>query len=81
MRSRCKALWDFLCSAVGQFLPTIRDMLVVDDAAVATRIQQERRSQMDRLYHAYKDFGQTISLKMILIGHDTEALQVITTDD
>ena len=56
-------------------------MLFVDDAAVATRIQQERRSQMDRLSHACKDFGQTISLNMSLIGQDTEALQVITTDD
>ena len=41
----------------------VRDMLVADNAPVATHTQHELRSLMDRVYEACKDFGLTINLK------------------
>ena len=60
----------------------IRDVLLGDDAAVATHIQEELQSLMDCFSQACKDFGLTISLKKTnVLGQDTEAPPVITIDD
>ena len=59
----------------------IRDMLFVDDAAVATHAQEELQSLVDCFSQACKDFGLTISLKKTnVLGQDTEAPPVITID-
>ena len=60
----------------------IRDMLFVDDAAVATHTQEELQSLMDCFSLACRDFGLTISLKKTnVLGQDTEAPPVISIDD
>ena len=60
----------------------IRDMLFVDDAAVATHTQEELQSLMDCFSLACHDFGLTISLKKTnVLGQDTEAPPVISIDD
>ena len=60
----------------------IGDMLFADDAAVATRTQEELQSLMDCFPQTFKDFGLTISLKKTnVLGQNTEAPPIITIDD
>ena len=50
----------------------IRDMLLADDAAVATHTQKELKSLVDCFSQVCKDFGLTISLKKTnVLGQDT----------
>ena len=60
----------------------IRDMLLADNAAVATHTQPELQSLMDHFSQACRDFGLTISLKKTnVLGQGTESPPVITIDD
>lgn len=58
------------------------NMLLTDDAAVATHTQQELLSLMDRFSEACKDFGLTMSLKKTnVLGQRTEAPPGVIIDD
>ena len=60
----------------------IRDMMFADDAAVASRTQEELQSLMDCFSQACMDFVLTISLqKTNVLGQDTEAPPVISIHD
>ena len=60
----------------------IRDMLLADDAAVATHTQKELKPLVDCFSQACKDFGLTIRLKKTnVLGQDSEVPLVITIDD
>ena len=41
----------------------IREMLFADDAALATHTEENLQQLMDRLSHACKEFGLTITIK------------------
>ena len=59
-----------------------RHYAFADDAAIATYTQQELQALMNCFSQACEDFGLTINLKnMNIVGYDTDALPVITTDD
>ena len=61
---------------------TIRDMLFADDAAVTAHIEHDLQQLMDRISHAYHDFGLTISLKKTnVLGQDVDTSPVITIDN
>ena len=60
----------------------IRDMLLMNDAAVTKHTQQELQALMDRFSQACKYFGLTISLKKTnVLGQDTMELPAITIND
>ena len=55
-------------------LVTIREALFADDAALATRTEAALQSLVDRLAHACREFGLTISLKKTeVMSHGTES--------
>ncbi|GCC40290.1 hypothetical protein chiPu_0024183 [Chiloscyllium punctatum] len=57
-------------------------MLFADDVAVATYKHQQLQLLTDRLSHACKNFGLSISLKKTsVLRQDTEGPQVINFDD
>ena len=57
-----------------------RDMLLADDAAVATHTQEELQSLVDRVTQACKDVSLSISLKKTnVLALDTEATPVVTS--
>ena len=62
----------------------IRDILFVDDAAVATHTQQEPQTQTDRFSKACKNFGLTTCIsqkKTNVLEQGLEAPPSITIDD
>ena len=79
--------WQALqsCPTQSQFKSTQgyhQDMLLIDDAAVATHTQEELQSFVDCFSHACNNFGIIISLnKTNVLGQDTEAPPVITIND
>ena len=57
----------------------IRDMLFADDAAVVAHTQEDIQSSMDCFSQACKDFGLTISLKMLSANSPTSSPPSLTT--
>ena len=60
----------------------IRDLLFADDAALASHSQEGLQRLVDKLSHACKEFGLTISLKKTnIMAQDAESPSVITIEN
>lgn len=60
----------------------IQEMLFADDAALASHIQSGLQRQIDRMAHACREFGLTISLKKTeIMGQDVSEAPIINIGD